>query len=100
MQRVAILHLRQSTDHKRPGILWAEKLELPNRFQKFLALLIRGLLRLVVGWHVVRPHNAERLLPSPGGRCSAGVFERGSEVDPAPLPILAVATRAVVIDER
>ena len=81
MQRVAILHLGQTTDHKRTRILRAEKLDLADPIQKLLTLLIRWLLVRVLWRHVVGFHDGKRLLPPMAGRSFAGVLEGGSEVD-------------------
>src|SRR5436189_2244774 len=99
MERVAILDLGQPTDHEGTGIFRAEKLDLAEPLQKLLTLRIRWLLVLIVGRHVVRFHDAKRLLPAPAGRGFAGLLEGRAEVDSALLPILPVTTCAVGSDE-
>jgi hypothetical protein len=99
MQRVAILDLRQTTDHKRTRIFRAKKLNLADPLQKLPTLFIRWLLLLVIWGHVVRLHDGKRLFPAVTGRSFGGFFEGGSEVDSALLPVLPVTPRAVGVDE-
>src|ERR1041384_2024892 len=100
MQRVAILRLRQTPDHKWPRILRAEKLDLADSVQKPLTLLFRRLLTLVLGRHFTGRHAGERLLPPFAGGGFAGVLERGQEVDSTLLSPLPVTVPAVGLDER
>src|SRR5688572_6702702 len=99
MQRVAILHLGQTPNHKRPWILRAEKLDLADPAQKFVPLLLRWLLVRFLRWHVMRFHDRNCLLPPFPGRSFAGVLKRRAEVDSTLLSILPVTARAVGVDE-
>src|SRR2546427_658008 len=99
MQRVAILHFGQTTDHKRTRILRAEKLDLAEPVQKLLTLRIRWLRILVIRRHVVGFHLGQRLPPPFAGRSFAGPLERRFEVDSALLSFLPVTTRAVGVNE-
>src|SRR6185436_11596296 len=99
MQRVAILHLGQTPDHKGTWILRAEKLDLADPVQKLLTVLICWLLLRIFRRHVVGFHIGHRLLPPFAGRRFAGLLEGRSEVDSALLPILPVTTRAVGVNE-
>src|SRR5688572_5568144 len=99
MQRVAIFHLGQTTDHKRTRVLRAEKLDPGDPVQKFVTFLLRWLLLRVLRRHVMGFHGGYRLLPPFAGRSFAGVLEGRTEVDSALLSILPVTTRAVVVHE-
>lgn len=95
MQRVAIFHLGQTTDHKRTGILRTEKLDLGYPVQELLPFFLRRLLACVCRRHVMSLHAGERLLPPFAGGCVAGVLERRQEIN-ATLPfLLPVTLRAV-----
>src|SRR5437879_6441642 len=99
MQRVAILHLGQTTDHKRTRVLRAQKLDLADPVQKLLTLLIRWELIRAVRRHVVGFHLGQRLLPLFARRSFSGPLERRLEVDSALLFFLPVTARAVGVNE-
>src|SRR5204863_9103039 len=99
MERVAILHLGQTPDHKSARIFRAEKLDLADPVQKLLTLLIRGLLVRAIRRHLVGFHIGHRLLPPFAGRRFAGLLAGRSKVDSALLSILPVTTRAVGVNE-
>src|SRR6185295_11086303 len=90
MQRVAIFHLGQTPDHKRTGILRAEKL---------LALLIRWLFLRFFRRHFVRFHDSQRLFPPFAGGTFAGFLKGWRKVDSALLPVLPVTARAIGVHE-
>src|SRR5215471_18399982 len=99
MQRVAILHLGQTADHKGARVLRAEKLNLADPVQKLLTLLIRRLFFRAIRWHFVGFHHGKRLLPPLAGRIFAGLLERWPEVNSTLLSILPVTARAIGVDE-
>src|SRR5437899_928343 len=99
MQRVGILHPGQTSDHKRTRILRAQKFDFTDPVEKFLTLLIRGLLLRAIRRHVVSSHFGQRLPPPFTRRSFAGVLEGGCEVDSALLFLFPMTARAVSINE-
>src|SRR5579859_8017542 len=99
MQCVAILHLGQTTDHKRTRIFRAQKLDLADPVQKLVTLLSHWLLVRIFRRHFVGFHDGKRLLPPLAGSTFAGLLERWSEVNSTLLSILPVTARAVSVDE-
>ena len=98
-QGVAILHLGQAADHKRTGILRAEKFDLANPVEELLPLLLRRLPVRLFRRHVMGLHVRLRLLPVLAGGRAPGVLERGLVVE-APLRFLIPMTlRAVGVHE-
>ena len=98
-QRIAIFHLGQPTDHKRPRVLRAEIFDRPHPVDEHLPLLILRLLVRVARRHVVRLHIGQCLLPFLGRGGNSRSHQRRCKVDASLHSMNSMTIRAVRLEE-